>query len=72
MHNPVHDFKKNFLASVPETFYFPTWTVSEHWTNAERTQSERRVNAERKLDERYVNGKRWSNAEHEWSANASA
>ena len=30
--------------TVPETFYFPTWTVSECWANVERTLNARRVN----------------------------
>ena len=29
--------------TVPETFYFPTWTVRERWANDERTLNARRT-----------------------------
>ena len=68
-----------FFLTVPETFYFPTWTVSERWANDERTLNERWTHAEwtvcerrTEFGERYVNGERWSNAERERSTNASA
>ena len=58
------DFDRSTRATVPETFYFPTWTVSERWTNDERTQSERCGNAERNVvnDVWTVNGERTQNA----------
>ena len=32
-----------WVHTVPETFYFPTWTVSERWANNKRTLNARRV-----------------------------
>ena len=54
-----------FFLTVPEKFYFPTWTVSERWakmnerwTHAEWTMCEHRT----EFGERYVNGERTQNA----------
>lgn len=43
---PVID--KMHTLTVTETFYFPTWILSEQWANAERTLWEQRAHAEQK------------------------
>lgn len=46
------------ICTVPETFYFPTWTVSVRWAHAERNeraQTEWTVNARWTICERKMN-----------------
>lgn len=45
-----------YLFIVPETLYFSTWTVSEHWAHSEPTLSERWAHAEINLVNTY---ERW-------------
>lgn len=49
---------------VPETLYFPTWTMSERWELGDRTVSELCNNGERALNGIWcaiINGERWAN-----------
>lgn len=51
---------------VPETLYFPTWTMSERWELGDRTVSELCNNGERALNWIWwaiFNGDRWANTE---------
>lgn len=67
------------VITVPKTFYFPSWTVSERWSHSEPTVSAFWANGERTLigirwtlmnDERLVNVERKRSAE--WTVNAPA
>lgn len=67
------------VITVPKTFYFPSWTVSERWSHSEPTVSAFWANGERTLigirwtlmnDERLANVERKRSAE--WTVNAPA
>lgn len=67
LHSVLKGYSWN-IYTVPETFYFPSWTVSERWAhpeqiNVECTVSKRWMQAEWNLVSTY---ERWANAEHNW------
>lgn len=64
-----------WTSTILETFYFPTWTMSEWWAHAERTLSALWANGESTLNGIWWalnSSERWAKAECKRSANASA
>lgn len=57
-------FIQMYCLTVPETFYFPTWTVIKCWANGERTL-EQTLNG---ICWAFMNGDWWVKAERKWSA----